>query len=86
MDKESYREDATRRGVPTIVQDAMIGLDDKLSKPPVPVMSQEEYEKLDPVRKAILVCNVPKCGDVVCTHGAVCVKHRLEALPASKPA
>jgi hypothetical protein len=50
----------------------------QLSEPPRPIMSDEEYAQLDPLRHAMLVCNWPGCGKVVCTHGLLCVQHTEE--------
>lgn len=50
----------------------------KPQKPPVPIMSQEDYERLPYFERCILVCNVIGCGKVVSTHGMLCVEHTLE--------
>jgi len=60
---------------PPIVQNAMKRLQKKLSEPAKPVMAQEEFEKLPHFDKCILTCNVIGCGNVVSTHGLVCVDH-----------
>jgi len=63
---------------PNIVQEAMLRISDKLSNPPVPVMSQEDYELLSKTQKMYLVCNVIGCNNVVCTHGLVCMDHHIK--------
>lgn len=63
---------------PSVVKHAMEQFADKLSKPPEPVMTRAEFDKLTNIRKSILTCNMPGCGDVVCTHGMLCVKHTNE--------
>ena len=63
---------------PIIVRQAMSRLRDCFNNPPVPIMSDEDYEKLSPLRKNILTCNMPGCNKVVCTHGMVCVDHHKE--------
>lgn len=61
---------------PPIAEDAFRRMQDRFSKPPVPLMSQEEYDALPPAEKSILICNMPGCGKVVSTHGMLCVEHR----------
>lgn len=63
------------RDTPRIVKDAMIRMADNFSKPPVPIMSQEEFDNLPRFKKCILTCNMPGCGKVACTHGLLCVEH-----------
>jgi hypothetical protein len=41
-----------------------------------PIMSQEEYEAMEPgIIKSMLICNMPGCGNVVCTMRMLCVDH-----------
>jgi hypothetical protein len=61
---------------PDIVRNAMLRLQDKFSKPPVPVMTPEEWVNASPTEKMFLICNFPKCPNVVSTHGLVCVYHK----------
>jgi hypothetical protein len=53
----------------------------QFSEPPVPIMSQEEYEALPRYKKAMLTCNVIGCKDVVCSHGMLCLDHHLGRKP-----
>lgn len=66
-------------GTPPIVTDAMARMADKFSKPPEPVMTRVEFDALPKHTRCFLVCNMPGCGDVVCTHGMLCVKHKEES-------
>jgi hypothetical protein len=50
---------------------------DALQKPPKPIMSQEDFDKLPYFEHCILICNVIGCKNVVCTHGLLCVEHTL---------
>lgn len=45
------------------------------SEPPVPIMSQEEFDALPKNEKTFLYCNVNGCDDMVCTHGLLCLDH-----------
>lgn len=53
------------------------------AKPPEPTLSDAELAALDPIRRAILSCNVPGCRHAVSTHGMLCVDHTLhpETIP-----
>lgn len=45
-----------------------------------PIMSQEEfdsYPETSAVRMAC-ICNYPKCNEVVCNQGMLCVEHWIE--------
>jgi len=45
----------------------------------LPIMSQEEYEAMEPgIIKAMLICNMPGCGNVVCNRHCLCVQHWLQ--------
>lgn len=69
---------AAKSDAPPIVKQAMERMAQHLSQPPVPVMSQEEFEQLPRWKKTILICNMPGCGKVVSTHGLLCVEHKHE--------
>lgn len=43
-----------------------------------PIMPQEEFEQLPPAKQVLLICNMPGCGQVVSTHGMLCVEHTEE--------
>lgn len=62
-------------GTPPIVTEAMERLADRLSKPPVPLMDKAAFDALPRIQRCILTCNMPGCGNVVCTHGLLCVEH-----------
>jgi len=62
-------------GLPPIVKAAMARLARQLHEPPAPALTAEEFTALDPARKGILTCNMPGCGQVVSTHGLLCVEH-----------
>jgi len=68
----------------SVVREAIKQLDEKLGErlrePPQPLMSQEEFDALPFIEKAILTCNVPGCGKVVSTHHMLCVEHRTEQM------
>ncbi len=63
---------------PPIVRHAFERMADKFSKPPEPIMTVEEFEGLDRLKKTILTCNMPGCDQMVCTHHILCVKHHQE--------
>lgn len=65
-------------GTPTIVRDAMMRLQQKLSEPAKPIMTEEEFESLPHIKKCILTCNVIGCKNMVCTHGMLCLEHTKE--------
>jgi len=51
---------------------------DAWARPPEPIMTDEEYEALTGIRKAMLVCNMPGCGKCVSTHTGLCMEHATE--------
>jgi hypothetical protein len=69
---EAYREGL--RQAPA----ALERLAEQMSEPPRPIMSQQEFERLPKFEKSMLICNYIGCGNVVCTHGLLCVEHTLE--------
>ena len=60
---------------PPIVADAMRRMLKKFSEPPVPLMSQEEFNTLSDLSKSMLTCNYIGCKNMVSTHGLLCVEH-----------
>ena len=60
---------------PPQVRDAMKRLQIQFSEPAKPLMTQEAFEKLPYFKQCILTCNTPGCGNVVSTHGLLCVSH-----------
>lgn len=65
---------APRQDIQSIVRGMLEVVADRMSNPPEPVMSQEEFDKLPVHRQAVYICNIIGCGNVVSTHGLLCVK------------
>lgn len=66
------------KDTPPIVADAFKRMQERFNKPPEPIMTKEEFEALPYTKQCMLICNMPGCGEVVCTHGMLCVKHNEE--------
>jgi hypothetical protein len=58
-----------------LAREALERIARKMEASPVPALTDEEFAALDPLRKAIMTCNMPGCRKVVSTHGLVCVEH-----------
>lgn len=60
---------------PLIVREALEQMRSDWSKPAQPIMKQEEFDALPKYKKSLLICNVIGCGNMVSTHGLLCVEH-----------
>ena len=67
----------TASEIETMARNALMRMAEQRSRPPEPIMSQEEYEALPLLKRSILGCNTIGCKKVVSTHGLLCVEHAI---------